>query len=220
MKYKFSLFNNPTHAIIFLAIFHFVGLIGIFVPQTYMLFTRLTPLAILLNLFFLYKFQAEKLGFSQWIIFAIIGISGFLIEVAGTNTGIIFGEYKYLDALGIGILSTPFLIGLNWIFIIYLSMSIFWKVENKIIKILLAASIAVIYDLSIEPVAHFMKMWEWNSGLIPFRNFVAWFVVSFLFSWLTQTAKLNFENKIARPVFLIQILFFVLINIGYVIFVK
>ncbi len=220
MKYKFSLFTNPTHAIIFLAIFHFVGLIGIFVPQTYLLFTRLTPLAILLNMFFLYKFHAVKFGFRQLIIFAIIGISGFLIEVAGTNTGLIFGEYKYLDALGIGILSTPFFIGLNWIFIIYLSMSIFWKVENKIIKILLAASIAVIYDLSIEPVAHFMQMWEWKLGSIPPRNFMAWFIISIVFSGLTQSANLNLENKIAKAVFFIQILFFGFINIGYLILTK
>ena len=55
------------------------------------------------------------------LIFAFIFLAGFVVEMIGTNSGLIFGGYTYGPTLGLKVGETPVLMGLNWIMMIYLT---------------------------------------------------------------------------------------------------
>ncbi|MBK9354176.1 MAG: carotenoid biosynthesis protein [Bacteroidetes bacterium] len=96
----------------FLTIIYIVGIIGICSPFQYY-FLLLSPLNLLITFWFLIKGygKIEKgLGFS----ICLLVIITWIIEVVGVKSGQIFGPYYYGNALGLKILDTPPIIGMNW----------------------------------------------------------------------------------------------------------
>ena len=127
----------------------------------------------------------------------------------GVNTGLVFGNYIYGKALGIKVLDTPILIGLNWLIMVYCTAAIVNQFNaGSIPKILLGSAMMVGYDLLLEYVAPFMDMWSWDTPYPGIKNFVMWFILAIVFHILFQMLNLRIENKPARYLFLIQILFF------------
>jgi putative membrane protein len=141
-------------------------------------------------------------------------IGGFLIEAIGVNTGLIFGRYQYSGVLGVGLFDTPFLIGFNWVMLIYMSWIVVkdWPMKNWV-KIMLASLIMVLYDIVLEPFAIHFNMWNWVSDVPPIQNYAAWFIISMLFFAVVSKSKIEMENLIARPLLLIQFGFFLILNI-------
>jgi len=125
------------------------------------------------------------------------------------NKGTLFGRYYYGNALGIKILDTPILIGLNWLILVYCTSAIVNHfAKKKITRIFLGALLMVAYDVLLEYVAPAMDMWSWETRYPGIRNFVMWFLTALVFHVLFQLLDLKIENKPARYLFLIQILFF------------
>jgi putative membrane protein len=189
-----------------------VGIAGFLFPSTRHIFNRLTPLALLLSAGFLIWFHQPKFTKKMLVVFGIIFIFSFLVEAIGVKTGLIFGEYIYGNGLGLKLFETPLMIGLNWLMLIYCTQIIAERIsEDQTIRLFFAPFLMVIYDLVLEQAAPLLGMWSWAGGKIPVQNYVAWYLLAFLFHLLLQKTKTEFLNKMAIPVFVIQFLFFVVL---------
>lgn len=203
--------GNALKVKLFLMFFFMVGVVAIYIPYSSAFFISLTPFALLLSFFFLLVFH-KKFNLTHLLVFLTIYSVGFVLEMIGTNTGLIFGNYKYGPTLGFQLWKTPLMIGLNWVMVIYMTASIVGKLKlTKPITILLASGLTIVYDLVLEQIAPKMMMWTWKGDTIPFKNYVGWFVLSLLFHSLVQYSHIKTKNKLALVIFITQLVFFVLL---------
>jgi bisanhydrobacterioruberin hydratase len=208
-----------TYSVGFLVIFYLVGITGFIYAPTREFFSKLTPLALLLSAGFLIWFHQPKFSLKMLLAFGFIFIFSFLIEAIGVKTGIIFGEYIYGKGLGIKVLETPLMIGLNWLMLVYCTKIIAEKIsENQTVRLFFAPFLMVVYDLILEQAAPLLGMWSWAGGKIPLQNYISWYLLAFLFHLLLQKTKIKFSNQLAAPVFVIQFMFFVVLVIYFLIF--
>ena len=205
--------RKPQLLIGFLILYFSVGIFLYFLEGTRTLFSTLTPWSLILSFGLVLVFQKEwslKLG----IVFALVFTISLIIEIIGVNTGVLFGTYEYGPALGPKILDTPFLIGLNWLILIYCSEAIVnHHFSQKITRVLAGSLLMVVYDLILEYVAPHMDMWFWDRPYPGVRNFLMWFLLALFFHLLFQYSGLRITNKPARYLFLIQFLFFCVLAI-------
>lgn len=197
----------------FFIIYYTVGVAGLSVPHTRNLFIDLMPLTLLISsailLFFHIKWRKTDV-----VLFFLIALAGYLVEVLGVHTGQVFGSYEYGRALGFRLFDTPLLIGLNWLMLTYCvfaimeDLKLFWP-----LKALSAAALMVIYDVAMEPVAIRLDMWSWGDGIIPLQNYQAWFIISLIFLSAMHLAGVKTGNRIAAWLFSAQFMFFVLLNV-------
>ena len=209
--------KNSKTIIIFIILSHLAGLLGLLFSISRGFFIFLTPFHLIFMVFL------GLITIQRWTwIFAIklilIIISAFLIEWAGVKTGFIFGMYWYGHTLGWNLWGVPILIGFNWLVLILSSTSIIQigGVFNKFpsfVRSLSVASLMVILDYFIEPVAVYFHYWHWRSGIIPYQNYIAWFVFSFLFSWILGEKMIQ-KNIPLQVLYISQLFFFVALNIG------
>ena len=167
--------------------------------------------------------------YNKPFIFTAISIflAGFFIEVAGVHTGIIFGKYWYGATLGTKVLGVPLVIGANWLLLIYCSSAVTQKfielfkldtleksrLNNVILKAIFASILMVCLDYLIEPVAIHLDFWHWENEKIPVQNFQAWFLIAFALNYLFLKSKFNKVNPLAILLLLLQLSFFLSINI-------
>lgn len=205
-------------------IFYSVGLLLYALPLTRPIFLFLTPYSLLMVFgAIIYHHKNKKLKF---YIYSLLVISfSFFIEAAGIETGAIFGNYQYLNSLGIKILGTPLIIGINWLMLTYCSAAIIEYIQNKssnkisvALKSIGGATLMLSYDFVAELVAPSMKMWEFSGSRPPMENYIMWFLLAFLFHILLYIYKIKPSGKPARVLFIAQILFFVFIYIYNLIF--
>ena len=198
---------------IFLFVIYFVGLTGISLPSLREVYVELTPVSLLISLLILLAFH------SQWdirsaILFAGIALAGYGLEVAGVQTGAIFGVYSYGPVLGFSMAGVPLIIGLNWLILIYLTYYLAGRiVKQPILKVLAAAFLMVLFDLLMEPVAVHLGMWQWAGEGIPHLNYAAWFVISLVFAGAIHWSGVKLNNPVAGALLLYMTLFFGLLNV-------
>jgi putative membrane protein len=197
-----------------MVLFHLVGLYGFLNLSYEELFIALVPYHLLLMLGLL-VYSTNDFSKNIKIFALIIYFAGFFIEVIGVNTGIVFGNYSYGDALGLKLFSTPLLIGVNWLILVYCTGVLlqYLKIKNTLIFSLIGALILVGIDFLIEPVAIRFNYWSWAGGLIPAQNYIAWYIFSFLLFFVFQRLDFNKKNKAAIVLLLAQIGFFLVLNI-------
>jgi bisanhydrobacterioruberin hydratase len=194
---------------IFYIIFYLVGVLGLSFLETRPLFIRLVPFALILGFAGVLLFHEAKWDLKTLTAFVLVYISGFVIESVGVNTGIIFGEYIYGKTLGYQIFETPVIIGMNWLFLVYVSSSLTEKINSgKFISFLLPPVLMVVYDLVLEQVAPDLGMWNWKNEVIPLQNYIAWFVVAFIFVLVFRSFRIKTSNKVAILLFILQFIFF------------
>lgn len=198
-----------------------MGVAGIAIPFTRDFFVALTPFVLILTFALLLVFHRKKIDAKTIGVFVFIYIFGFLVEILGVYTGWVFGNYHYGDTLGIMLLNTPLLIGLNWLLVVYISASLIGRYNLRpATYILTGAAIMVFYDIFLEQIAHFLDMWHWKDNVIPLQNYVAWFVIGAIFHLALKVFKINIDNKIARVVFFSQLGFFVCVYIIFTFIAK
>jgi len=204
---------NIKTSIAILCILYTVGVAGIIFPETRSIILQLTPINLVLTFIFLAGYH-KKYTLATILGFVAILACGFFIEVAGIKTQHIFGAYHYGKTLGPAYWSVPFAMGLNWFILIYATRVAASKVsKNAVVISLLSAAIMVGLDWIMEPVAGFMDMWQWVNNTVPLQNYIAWFAFSFFIQLLYQNIEKKFQNKIAIPVLIIQIVFFGLLRL-------
>ncbi len=214
MKIKLA----PKKTIFLLAVFYSVGVVGFMIPATRELFARLIGFVLLLNMLLLIPFHG-RFQSRELTVFILIAAGGYLAEMIGVNTGLLFGDYRYGTALGPGLLNTPLLIGLNWLMLIYCTTAIVQKISAlPSVRIVTGALLMVVFDLVLEPSAVRFGMWTWMSGGIPVWNYITWFLLSLGFHGLMEILSIRISNKIAPAVFAIQISFFTIVDLLFLAF--
>jgi len=196
-----------------LVIFYSVGVAGMIIPQTRELFKALVPLNLLMNVALLLIYHGRLDLRFAWKALVIYS-AGYLVELAGVNTGLIFGSYAYGQTLGVKIFHTPLMIGINWLMLVYASLVISSRfIDNRYFRVLVAAVLMVVYDFALEPAAIDLDMWDWG-GAVPMQNYLAWLVISLVLVWFAdRTGLVNRKNKIAAPLFFVQLGFFILLDV-------
>jgi len=202
--------DKPKLSIAFLIIIHSVGIAGILSPYKD-LFASLTPINLLVS-FGVLLLNHHQIG-KKWLLFlGSVFIAGYTIEVIGVNTGYPFGDYTYGENLGLKIFNTPLMIGLNWAMLIYCSSSIAILHYKPFIQAAVAATFMLLYDLNLEPSAIELGLWSWAEVSIPIQNYVSWFVVAYVMHYFLYRFLGKPQNKIAKPLYLIQMIFFAIVN--------
>jgi putative membrane protein len=195
----------------FIVIFYIVGFLGFMIPFTKNIFILITPFAILLSMYLLGLYHTSYSG-KNIVLFLLVVLSGFFIEVVGVKTGLIFGNYHYGKALGIKLCETPLLIGINWLFLTYTGTSIIRSFKIKpVFIILLAPLLIVVYDIVLEQVAPKTCMWFWENSTVPLKNYIAWYLIGVIFVSFFQIFNIKTENTMAKILFISQFLFFVML---------
>lgn len=199
-----------------LAIIYTVGISGILL-QVHPQFMRLTPLNLLVSMGLVLSVHPQWRVSSAWGMFLVYAL-GLLAELIGVQTGLLFGEYSYGSTLGPKIMGTPWLIGLNWLMLIYASASLasrwFGKSASLLLKALFGATLMTLLDTLIEPIAEPFDFWTWgeagiNSYLVaPWQNYAAWWVIAFGLHLLFGLSVPAFRNRLAEFLFLLQVIFF------------
>jgi len=198
----------------FIIIYYAIGLIGLSLPFTAKYFIYLTPISILINLFFILYFNIN--WGAKFIIFGLlIYILSITAEIIGVNTGVIFGSYTYDNSiLGPKLLNTPLIIGINWFVLIYCTFIFINRFKFPVvIKILFGGVIMLIFDILLEPVAGKMLMWNWLNGEVPLLNYATWFILTCGFISIMYLGKIRIQNVVSTHLLLVQFMFFAGLNL-------
>lgn len=199
-------------SIIILIAFYTFGIIGILTNNQTIDFLSLTPLNLLINATLL-LINHQKGTKKQWLVFFIVAVVGYFIEVIGVNTGVIFGNYVYKTTLGWKFLETPLIIGVNWMLLtcaVVYTVGI--KIKNTLGIAFAAACTLVALDILIEPVAIEYDFWTWEQTVVPIKNYIAWFVISFVLCYIVAFYKGESKNNLAPYLLVLQFIFFGIFN--------
>lgn len=198
--------------ILIVLILHLVGVIGFASPYRD-LFSNLTPLHLIITATMLLLGQRK---FDYYVLYyvAVSFWIGFAAEVIGVNKGWLFGNYVYGETLGIKWLNVPLMIGVNWFVLVYCT-GIFMDrfAIPDIVKAVVGAVILVGIDAIIEPVAIQLDFWHWYGEAIPITNYIGWFFVGWIQLIVFYMFPFKKTNALALPILLVQIAFFVILNI-------
>lgn len=202
--------RDPKEFRRFFLSYFLVGVVGFAIPYTHDVFIKLIPFTLILNFILLLLHHQGKPKLSLFIVSTIIFLSGIAVEIAGVQTGLVFGSYAYGDGLGFKVLGTPLLIGLNWLFLIYTSSAFVFSEKIPGFVLVVLRSLAMLaYDFILEQIAPRIDMWAWEGGNIPLQNYLGWFVISVCFHTLIELCKIRIKNPMAGFVFGLQMLFFI-----------
>ncbi len=196
------------------AIFYLVGTAGLLIPFTFPFFILLVPFALLFSFVLLAFFHHGKPDRRSLLVFSGIFLVSFLAEMAGVATGTLFGSYAYGSTLGLKLFSTPLIIGLNWLFLVYATASITekWRISLPL-KVIAGALLMVAYDLVMEQCAPPLEMWQWENDTIPARNYLVWFGLALIFHAVLKFFRVKTENGLAPALFSTQFLFFLILTL-------
>ncbi|MFN4123048.1 MAG: carotenoid biosynthesis protein [Flavobacteriales bacterium] len=199
---------KPIHAILILIILHTVGWLGLSSDfKDY--FLILTPINLLISAILALKFQKK---YDKSIILLLITsfTVGFITEVIGVQTSYLFGNYTYGTAMGPKIMGVPLMIGINWMILSYCAAEIVQRfMKPSIVRPIMGASLLLLLDYVLEPVAIKVGFWWWEGGDVPFYNYVCWFAIGFLLQLLFEKYHKPSNNIVAMWLFVIQFLFFI-----------
>ena len=197
---------------IVVAILYLVGIAGFILPATEGLFKQLSAWNLLFSFLVLLYFHA----FWSVKVFAglfAVTVIGFVAELVGTQTGLLFGQYAYGPVLGLKLWQTPVLIGVNWLVLCYGVYVALSAVKKNWWMPVAGALLMVLFDFVMEPVAVRFDMWQWENGHIPMKNYIDWFLLSFLLLAGMKDLKLNIRNPLAVWIVVCQFVFFLALNL-------
>jgi len=158
-----------------------------------------------------YKNENNRKKLLVWyILFLLLGYG---VEWLGVHRGIIFGNYSYGSALGIGIDGVPLAIAFAWPMVSLMSINLFSGFKLPLIVfVFLVAFVSTMFDFLMEPAAVFLNYWTWEEN-IPVSNYLAWFILSGGMAFVGKTIGL-FKVKsegLVHSLFFAQIVFFILV---------
>lgn len=196
-----------------LIIFYTVGTVGILLPDKREYFLSLSFFNLLLS--FTIVLLARRTQFLQFLVFLVICyFTGMTAEWIGTKTGLLFGNYAYGANLGSKWSGVPLVIGINWGILVVTSASLISRAKLPVlISAVLSSLVMTFLDVIMEPVAMKSDFWNWENGVIPFYNYICWFMISLPLHLIYFKFKLSETNKVFDSLFIILTLFFTLLNV-------
>lgn len=117
---------------------------------------------------------------------------GFVAEIVGVRYGFLFSPYQYTQVLWPLVAGVPVVMLAAWMVLLAYAWQLVLRSKwPRLIQSALAAGWMTAIDLVIDPLAAGqLGYWRWASAGkyygIPLRNFVGWFVVSFVISCLIR----------------------------------
>ena len=190
-----------------IGIIHTVGLLGMLSPCREW-FLVLTPINLLVSAVLV------GVGERHWnrnLALVLLGcfVVGFGAEVAGVATGRVFGVYTYGETLGLKLFEVPLVIGLNWAVLVYCTGIITYRIPGADpLKAAVAAALMTGLDYVMEPVAIALDFWSWESEAIPWQNYFAWFVISYVLVRVFHRLEHKAINPVTVGLFVAQAAFF------------
>tara|TARA_Y100000768_G_C23948131_1_gene668686 strand:- start:726 stop:1349 length:624 start_codon:yes stop_codon:yes gene_type:complete len=172
---KLNIYNSFD--IIFIAIIHIAGIIGIrLFPD---LFLKSSFIAIVIPLaLYLFRVKPNK---KDSFLMSLVYIIAFLSEWIGVCSGLLYGDYTYGDSLGFKLDGVPIIMGGNWLLLCLVSRELVGKLfSNKFVIIIASSFLMVLIDILMEPLSNQLDFWSWKNNIIPFSNYVDWFLVALL----------------------------------------
>jgi putative membrane protein len=197
---------------ILVVVWYLVGIVGFLNRPLQPFFQMLTPFGMVAAAVLLLYFHEPK-NLRSWIVFAGIALFGFVVELIGVNTQLLFGFYKYGNSLGLKLFNTPLVIGLNWLVLVYCISALAKPVRGTWYFPLIGAFTMVAFDFVMEPVAVATGMWGWAFDSIPHKNYIDWFLVSGFLFLMIRILKVEINNRIAGVLLLMQFVFFLALNL-------
>lgn len=204
--------NFYQTSVLIVVVTHLVGTVGFLSPWSAG-FIAITPLHLLLSSGLLLANHSEK---SKAFLIAVLLLiaAGYFVEVAGVQTGVIFGAYHYDTTLGPKIWDTPPMIGVNWMMLLVAVSALTIKINvPHIIRAMIGAMIMVFIDFLIEPVAIKYDFWHWEMTSVPTHNYLGWLVTAFILFLAYLYAPFKKENKLAPVLLVAQLIFFGILNL-------
>lgn len=194
------------YSLYFLILVYVSGSIGFVLRPAF--FAPFTPFTLLFTCFVYLMHQPYSS--SRFVLsYVSIALLGYLVEVLGVSTGIVFGQYKYGDGLGYSYWNVPLVISLNWALIVSSGICVSKKLfESKYIVLGFTALIATSVDFLIEQVAPKLDFWRFAGGMPGLHNYVGWAIVSFCCAYLFYPVLTKGKFYPAIVVLLLQIQFF------------
>lgn len=201
------LLNIELGSIFLLWLFTVSSLIGIslgyldwFIPKT-PINLMLGFLLVLINLPF-----ESKYGKAVFVFFFLFGM---VLEIFGVVTGDIFGTYFYGSNLGFKVLGVPLMIGIYWAVLTVVTSQLARAVFSNIIFVaLFGASLMVGLDFMMEQLAHQFDFWHFTGNIAPFKNYLAWFLASFILHILAVKFIPKGGGRFSLHLYLNQVAFF------------
>lgn len=206
-----KLFKVPILSFI-LIVFHLVGLYFISQPQSFEYFASLSGWNLYLT-FLLFLLSFSKIEVKLIYFFILCFVVGMSFEWLGVHTGIVFGDYKYGNNLGVKLFDVPIAIGINWIILTVSSANIAHLLfNNSLLKAFTGTSIMVGLDFLIEQIAPKLDFWYWENNTIPTYNYITWFGVGFFLQLVYFRYKLVETNIFTLVLFITLVVFFMVLN--------
>jgi len=188
-----------------------IGLIGFFSPME-PLFRQLSIYNLLLTFILVTISFTNNLSVFIKLFLIVFGI-GFIAELIGVHTGLLFGNYSYSQNLGLSFQKVPLIIGVNWAILSLGAWNLCRTISKKIIiNILIASLLMVVFDIALEPAAINLHYWSWKSGEIPLFNYISWFLISIPAIYTWSLFKIE-STGISKTIFISQFLFFIILTI-------
>ena len=203
---------NEKQARIIIILWYLVGIAGFLIQPLRPFFQQLTPFGMLAAAVLLLYFHQPQ-STKSWLIVAGIILIGFSAELIGVNTHWLFGPYEYGSTLGIKLWNTPLVIGFNWMVLVYCISAFTKNIRNHWYFPLVGATVMVVFDWLMEPVATATNMWNWGDYEIPLKNYADWFLISGFLFLMIRILKVEINNRIALILFIMQLVFFLVLNI-------
>jgi len=182
------------------------GAIGFYAKPDF--FLPFTPFTLLYTCFVFLIYQPLSRS-SFMIAFLLIALIGFISEVIGVRTGLVFGHYHYGNTLGYKVLGVPLTISLNWALLATCSILVSsYVVSNKFLLAVFAATIATTIDLLMEQLAPKLDFWRFSDGMAGIHNYIGWFVIAFIAAFVFEKHLVKGNKQISWIILLLQIVFF------------
>jgi uncharacterized membrane protein len=199
--------NKLIFSAFVLILFHISAIIGVSIGYQEWFVTK-TPINLILSFVLLiwnYPIDNRKL----WLLCALFFFTGMLAEWIGVNKGWLFGNYSYGENMGPKFDGVPYLIGIYWAVLTFVTGTISNKISNNfLVKIFSGAFLMTLLDFVMETSAPVFDFWTFEGGEAPFENFLTWFLVALALHWVFQKAKVQGNFLFSLILFLTQLVFF------------
>lgn len=205
--------STVSSGITILTVMYLLYIIGVKTDSLFDVTVKLSPLLLIASLVILLYYQKHWNIRSLTFLFVIF-FGGYFVQAVASETKLIYGEIYYGNSLGPKLFDTPVISGVIWILLIYTTGCTIKDLKIGLLsKCILGSIMLVFLDIMIEPVAKQLNFWGWKKDLIPFQNYLAWFIVSFVMFLYFFNLKAKLRNEIAVYLFVILASFFLLLNI-------
>ena len=195
-----------SYFLYFLILVYISGSIGFVVNPSF--FSPFTPYTLLLTCF-VFLIHSPLVDKKFIVAFFSIAFCGFIIEIIGVKTGLIFGKYAYGNALGYKLLNVPLIISINWAMLICSGIIVVSRIfTNKIIVLAVAAILVTCIDLLIEQVAPKLDFWQFEGRLPGLQNYLSWIGVAFFSSYFFYPTIIKGKFTASLTILILQIIFF------------